>query len=259
MTETTTPTGNCVRACWQRGQAALSGWLQLPGALHAEALARLQYDAVVVDMQHSLIDFAQVTSMLTAIELGGAEPFVRMQVNDQADAMKLLDAGAYGLIAPMVNTAADAERFAAALHYGPRGIRSYGPRRPALRYGVGYLQQASDTLVALAMVETREALANLDAILAVDGLDGVFIGPTDLALDLGHAPSVDSSEPEVVAAIAHVRERAHAAGKRAGIFCGSGAFARQKIAEGFDFVTAAPDLSLLLGAAQAVITQARAA
>lgn len=250
-------TRNQVRQCWEQGQAALSGWLQLPGALHAEALARLDYDAVVIDVQHSLIDFAQLAPMMVAIELGGAEPIVRMQVNDQADAMKLLDAGARGLIAPMINTAEDAERFAAALHYPPRGVRSYGPRRPALRYGSSYLQQASESIVALAMIETRDALGNLDAILAVDGLDGVFIGPTDLALDLGHAPSVDSNEPEVVAAIAHVRQRAHAAGKRAGIFCGSGNFARSKIAEGFDFVTAAPDLNLLLSAAQAVIAQAR--
>lgn len=249
--------GNQVRACWARQQAAIGGWLQLPGALHAEALARLAYDAIVVDMQHSPIDFTQVTAMLSAIELGGAEPFVRMQVNDHADAMKLLDAGAYGLIAPMVNTAEDAQRFASALHYPPRGIRSYGPRRPALRYGAAYLQEASDSIVALAMIETREALTNLDAILAVDGLDGVFIGPTDLALDMGHAPTVDSSNPDVVNAVAHVLERAHAAGKRAGIFCGSGAFARSKIAEGFDFVTAAPDLSLLVSAARSVIEQAR--
>lgn len=250
-------TGNRVRRCWDNGNAALSGWLQLPGALHAEALARLGYDAIVIDMQHSPIDFAQVTAMLAAIELGGAEPFVRMQVNNQADAMKLLDAGAYGLIAPMINTAADAQSFAQALHYSPRGIRSYGPRRPALRYGADYVTHASSTIVALAMIETREALANLDAILDTDGIDGVFIGPTDLALDLGYAPSVDTAEPEVVAAIAHVRERAKAHGKRAGVFCGSGAFARAKIAEGFDFVSAAPDLGLLLGAARAVIAEAR--
>lgn len=251
--------GNRVRECWAQGGAALGGWMQLPGALLAEALARLDYDAVVVDMQHSQIGLTEVAAMLVAIELGGAEPFVRMQVNDQADAMKLLDAGAYGLIAPMVNTAEDAQRFAQALHYSPRGLRSYGPRRPALRYGPDYVKHASDTIVGLAMIETREALQNLDAILDTDGLDGVFIGPTDLALDLGYAPSVDTDEREVVAAIAHVRERAKAHGKRSGIFCGSGAFARTKLAEGFDFVTAAPDLNILLGAARAVITEARKA
>lgn len=249
---------NRVRACWSEGRAAVGGWLQLPGALHAEALARLDYDALVVDLQHSPIDFAQVAPMLIAIELGGAEPFVRMQVNDPSDTMKLLDAGAYGIIAPMVNSAADARMLASALHYSPRGVRSFGPRRPSLRFGKDYFAAASGTIVGLAMIETREAIINLDEILAVDGLDGVFIGPTDLAIELGHAPEVDSAEPEVIAAIAHIRERAHAAGKRAGIFCGQGAFARAKIAEGFDFVTAAPDLSMLVAAARATIRETRA-
>nr|7NNK_A Chain A, HpcH/HpaI aldolase [Rhizorhabdus wittichii RW1]7NNK_B Chain B, HpcH/HpaI aldolase [Rhizorhabdus wittichii RW1] len=249
---------NKVRTCWNEGRPALAGWLQLPGTLHAEALARLDYDAVVIDMQHSPIDFGQVAPMLIAIELGGAEPFVRTQVNDPSDIMKLLDAGAYGIIAPMVNTRAEAQTLASALHYSPRGLRAFGPRRPSLRYGSGYLAQASETVVGLAMIETREALANIDEILSVDGIDGVFIGPTDLALDLGHAPLVDTEEAEVVSAIAHVRERAHAAGKRVGIFCGSGGFARVKLAEGFDFVTAAPDLAMLSAAARQVIADARA-
>ena len=249
---------NHVRDRWARQEAALGGWLQLPGTLHAEALSRLGYDAVVVDLQHSLIDFAQVVPMLMAIELGGAVPFVRMQENSAADAMKLLDAGAYGIIAPMVNCAEDARRLASAIHYSPRGSRSFGPRRPSLRFGADYLACADESIVGLAMIETREALANLDDILAVDGVDGVFIGPTDLSLELGYPPVVDTSEHEVVAAIATIRERAHAAGKRAGIFCGSGAFACEKIGEGFDFVTAAPDLAMMTSAARAIIAEARA-
>lgn len=248
---------NKVRQCWNEGRAALAGWLQLPGALHAEALARLDYDAIVVDLQHSLIDFAAVCPMLMAIEHGGAEPFVRLQVNDPADVMKLLDAGAYGVIAPMVNTGADARRLAGALHYAPRGQRSVGPRRPSLRYGPSYVANASETFVAFAMIETREAMANLDDILAVDGLDGVFIGPTDLALDLGHPPTVDTDERDVVSAVATILKKTKAAGRRAGIFCGSGVFARQKILEGFDFVTAAPDLAMMLGAARSIIAEAR--
>jgi 4-hydroxy-2-oxoheptanedioate aldolase len=248
---------NRVRECWKEGRAALAGWLQLSGSLHAEALARLEYDAVVVDLQHSLTDFASVVPMLSAIENGGSEPFVRLQVNDPADTMKLLDAGAYGVIAPLVNSAEDAKRFAKALHYPPHGVRSYGPRRPSLRYGSTYSGIASETIVAFVMIETRLALHNIDEILAVDGIDGVFIGPTDLALDLGHGPTVDSDQPELVAAIASIREKAHAAHRRAGIFCGSGDYARKKISEGFDFVTAAPDLTLLMGAARAVIAQAR--
>jgi 4-hydroxy-2-oxoheptanedioate aldolase len=248
---------NKVRKCWKDGRAAVAGWLQLSGTLHAEALSRLDYDAVVVDLQHSLTDFASVVPMLSAIENGGAEPFVRLQVNDPADTMKLLDAGAYGVIAPMINCADDAKQFAKALHYPPRGERSYGPRRPSLRYGSTYVREASETFVAFAMIETRRALQNIDEILAVDGIDGVFIGPTDLALDLGYGPTVDGDQPELVSSIAAIREKAHAAHRRAGIFCGSGDYARKKMSEGFDFVTAAPDLTLLVGAARAVIAQAR--
>lgn len=248
---------NTVRDIWQKGEAAVAGWLQLPGALHAEALARLDYDAVVVDLQHSPIDFMQVTAMLVAIEFGGAVPFVRLQENRPSDVMKLLDAGAYGIIAPMVNNRTDAESLASAVHYSPRGVRSFGPRRPSLKFGAGYLDCASTSIISFAMIETREALANLDEILMVDGIDGVFIGPTDLALDLGHAPEVDTKIPEVVEAIATVRNAAKAKGKKVGIFCGTGTFAAQKIAEGFDFVTAAPDLGMLLGAARNVIADAR--
>lgn len=250
---------NKVRSIWNNGGQAIAGWLQMPGALHAEALARCGYDAVVVDLQHSTIDFETALTMLTAIELGGAEPIVRLKWNEPSDTMKLLDGGAYGVIAPMIDTAAQARTFAGALHYPQRGERSFGPRRPALRYGAGYAAIASDTLIALAMIETRQALTNLDAILNVDGLDGVFIGPTDLSLSLGFAPKPDSSEPDVVAAIAEVRRRAHAAGKRVGIFCAGGDFARAKLAEGFDLVTLTPDLAMITEAAKTVLAKARAA
>jgi 4-hydroxy-2-oxoheptanedioate aldolase len=171
--------------------------------------------------------------------------------------MKLLDLGAYGVIAPMVQNAEDARRFASALRYSPLGERSFGPRRPSLRYGASYVERASDTIVGLAMIETRRALENLDDILAVDGLDGVFIGPSDLALDMGFVPKVDSEQPEVVSAIASVRAKAHAASKRAGIFCGGGAFARRKLQEGFDFVSVGTDLTLLTAGARAAIAEAR--
>jgi len=250
---------NKVKGCWREGRAALSAWLQLPGALHAEAVSRLGYDAVVIDLQHSSINIGAAAAMLVAIELGGAEPFVRLQVNDPADAMKLLDLGAYGVIAPMVQNAEDARRFSSALHYAPRGERSFGPRRPALRYGLRYVESASDTVVGLVMIETRRALGNLDEILAVQGIDGVFVGPTDLALDMGYPPVVDSEQPEVMEAIATIGAKARRAGKHAGIFCSGGSSARRRLEQGFDFVTTGPDLGLLTAAAQAALIEARQA
>lgn len=248
---------NKVKDTWLSNRSAVAIWLQMPGALHAEALARCGYDAVVIDLQHSPIDFNMAVGMIAAIEAGGAEPIVRVKSNTPADIMKLLDLGAYGVIAPMINNAEDATTFASALHYPPHGERSYGPRRPALRFGNDYWRIASETFISLAMIETQEALDNIDSILSVDGIDGVFIGPTDLALALGKAPVVDSDDPEIMDAIQLVLQRAHKAGKRAGIFCGSGAAAKARIKDGFDFVSVAPDLSLLTASARGAVAQAR--
>jgi 4-hydroxy-2-oxoheptanedioate aldolase len=244
---------NQVRASWSRGSPAVLGWLQIPAALSAEALAGCGYHALVVDLQHSPTDFVAAVEMFTAIECGGAEPFVRVRANDASGIMKLLDCGARGVIVPMIETAEQARAFASALHYPPRGTRSFGPRRPLLRYGPGYPEFASETIVGLAMIETALGLKNLDEILATPGIDGIFIGPADLALALGAPPEADSQDPRVVAAIRAILARAREHNKRAGIFCGSAAFARRRLAEGFDLVSLTPDLSMLLSAARSVL------
>ena len=248
---------NKIRSLWSGGGHAVLGWLQIPAALHAEALARCGYDGLVVDLQHSPTDFATAVAMMTAIEAGGSEPFVRVATNDASDIMKLLDCGAYGVICPMIDTAAQARSFASALHYPPRGTRSFGPRRPLLRYGPDYPRIASETIVALAMIETATALQNLAEILAVDGIDGVFIGPADLALALGAAPQADSTDPRVVAAVRTIRLSAHAHGKRVGIFCAGADFARDKLEEGFDLVSITPDLAMLTHMARTSLEQVR--
>lgn len=248
---------NKVRQCWDKGQPVVAGWLQLGGLLHAESLATCGYDALVIDMQHSVTDFPTALAMMAVIEKGGVEPFVRMQWNDQGDVMKMLDAGAYGVIVPMVEDAGQARSFASALRYPPHGTRSYGPRRPAIRYGADYMSAAAESVVSFVMIETRKGLDNLEEILAVDGIDGVFIGPADLALALGCAPKPDSNEPQVVEAVKKILQATHAAGKRAGIFCGSGAGAHQRIKQGFDFVSCTPDLAMLTDMARRSVKEAR--
>ena len=126
-----------------------------------------------------------------------------------------------------------------------------------MRYGEGYFERAGDTIVSMAMIETERGLANLDDILSVEGIDGVFIGPADLAVALGRAPKPDSDDPVVVDTVRTIRERVHAAGKRVGVFCGAAAFARVKLAEGFDFVTLTPDLAMLTAAARRALEEAR--
>jgi 4-hydroxy-2-oxoheptanedioate aldolase len=249
---------NKVREKWKRGEAVVVGWVQIPGTFHVEALARVGFDALVVDLQHGPVDFADAAAMMTAIDAGGAEPFVRVQWNEPSSIMKMLDTGAYGIIAPMVNSESEARMLASAVHYPPRGQRSWGPRRPLHRYPTNYAAAASDSVVSMAMVETREALENLDGILKAD-IDSIFIGPSDLSLALGYGPNPISKEPKVVEAIRSIRERTHAAGKKVGIFGASAAFAREKLAEGFDLVTSVPDLAMLTLAGKAAVDEIRKA
>lgn len=250
---------NNIRKIWQERGAAVLGWLQIPSPAIAEVLGRSGYDGLVVDLQHGFAELSDAAAMFRAIESAGAEPIVRLQENRPADAMKLLDLGAYGVIVPLVDSADDAKTFVSALHYPPGGQRSYGPRRPVLRYGPDYWKLASQTIVSLAMIETRRGIDNLDAILAVEGYDGIFIGPSDLAIALGRAPTPDSDDPVVVDAIRHIRERARVFDKRVGIFCMSAAFGRAKIMEGFDIVSIAPDLATVAKAAREAIAIVRGA
>jgi 4-hydroxy-2-oxoheptanedioate aldolase len=248
---------NRIRQVWAEGRSAVVGWLHVPSAFSAEIMARAGYDGLVIDIQHGAASFHEAHEMLRAIELGGAEPLARVTANDPGEIMKLLDYGCYGVICPMIETAEEAAAFASSIHYPPQGRRSYGPRRPAQRYGAGYVAMASETIVSFAMIETELGLVNLDRILAVEGYDGVFIGPADLALALGHPPKPDPDAPVVVEAIRHIRERAHAMGKKVGLFCADGAYAKARIAEGFDMVSIAPDSTLLVAGAKASLDAAR--
>jgi 4-hydroxy-2-oxoheptanedioate aldolase len=249
---------NRIRSIWNDGGAAIIGWANIASTLSVEALARCGYDGVLVDLQHGSADLATVNPLLLAIEHGGAEPMARVSANNAADIMRLLDFGATGIIAPMINSAADARAFASALHYPPHGSRSFGPRRPQWRFGPDYLGSASDSIVSLAMIETRDGMANLDAILDVAGYDGVFIGPSDLALALGLTPRPDNDDPALIAAITHVITQCKAAGKRIGIYCSTPAHAIRMVAAGCDIVSISPDLVMLTNAATATLRETRA-
>ena len=247
------PVTNRIRQRWNDGKPAIVAWLQIPSAFSAELIASIGFDGLVVDLQHSVIDFSQAAEMLTAIEARGCEPFVRTSANDFTEIGKLLDAGASGIIAPLVDDAGGARALADAIHYPPTGTRSLGPRRPLLRWGVDYRNRTTELLVSLAMIETRAGLDNLDPILAVPTLDGVFIGASDLALALGCEPAADPTDERVLDAIAYVAERAHAAGKRVGIFCGSAEAARARVEQGFDLVSVGTDVQMLGSAARSAL------
>lgn len=227
------------------GRTVVSGWCMLAAPAAAEMMAAQSFDAVTIDLQHGLIDYQQALSMLQAVGRFGMATLCRVPWNEPGLIGKVLDAGFGGVICPMVDTAEDAARLVRACRYAPLGSRSYGPTRARRLHGNDYGATANDRVTVLAMIETAAGLANLDAILAVPGIDGVYIGPADLALSLGHAPTLESAEPAVVAAIVTIRERARGCGKIAGIHCGAGPSTRARLDEGFNFVALGTDISIL--------------
>lgn len=245
---------------WGAGRGALNGWLSIASPFVAEILAAQGYDSLTVDLQHGALDYAALVPMLQAMRASGVTPLARVPWNEPGIIMKALDAGALGIICPMVNTAEEAAAFAAAMRYPPRGTRSFGPTRAVFAHGADYAGRANDTVLAFAMIETAQGMANLDAIAAVDGIDALYIGPSDLTLGLTGgrlAPAFDREEPEMLEAIHAIREAAKSNGKRAVLHCGSAAYAAKALGWGFDMVTLPNDVRLLAGAAAAAVREAR--
>ena len=248
---------NRLRQIWSQGGAVVNGWLSIPSAFSAEVMAHQGWDSLTVDMQHGVTDYQSAVTMFTAISTTEVTPLVRVPWLDPGIIMKTLDAGAYGIICPMINTRAEAEALMAAAHYPPRGNRSVGPIRGLLYGGPDYIQKANDTIVVFAMIETRQALENVDEILSVDGLDAIYIGPGDLSNSLGCTPKLDQDEKPVVEAIDHILERAKAHGVIAGLHNGTAEYALKMIEKGFQFVSIASDSRLMAAACENVIGKMR--
>ena len=248
---------NLIRSKWAKGEAVVNGWLAIPSAFSAETMAHAGWDSLTLDMQHGVIDYQAAAGMLAAISTTSTMPIVRVPWLDPGIIMKMLDAGAYGIICPMVNNAADAETLVAAMRYPPRGTRSFGPIRALLYAGPDYAKEANRTVVAFAMIETRQALDNLDDILRVDGLDAIYVGPADLSLALGCTPRFDQDEPAVVEAIDLIVRKAKEHGVVAGIHNGTPEYALKMVEKGFQLVTIASDARLMAAGAQAVVAKMR--
>ena len=248
---------NALRAGHRDGRTLVNGWLSISSPYVAELAAHQGYDSLTVDMQHGMVGFEGAVAMFQAVATTSVIPMARPSGNHPPEIMRLLDAGAYGIICPMISTAADAARLVSACRYPPAGSRSFGPARGLLYGGADYFTAANAEILALAMIETREALDNLDAILDTPGLDGIYVGPNDLAIELGRAPRNEHDDPAVVAAIARAREGAARRGLIAGIFCSDGPAAARRAAEGFHLVTPGNDAALLRATLSANVRAAR--
>ncbi len=238
----------------------LSAWIGVIDAGVADALARESFDAVTLDMQHGGVDFVGAARSILAVALAGKPTIARIPVGDFACASRLADAGAAAVIAPMINSAEDARRFAEFIKFPPLGRRSWGPRAALALTGLigpAYLHSANAMTLAIAMIETREALEALDDILTTPGIDGVFVGPSDLSIALNRGVVVDPHGADVEAALSRIVERAHAHGKFAGLFCLDGARAKAALARGFGLCSVSTDLILLRAAARLELAAAR--
>lgn len=242
---------NALRTIWGRGDWVLNTWVSADSPFVAQVLAQQGFDSVTVDLQHGIADYSQAGAMVTAIHASDATALVRVPWLDPGIIMKVLDAGVQGVICPMVNTPEDARALVAACRYAPLGRRSFGPTRALFVHGTDYPGLANDDVVVLAMIETRQALDNLDAIVATPGLDGLYIGPSDLSLSLGYPPALDQTTPEVVTAIEQILAAAQSAGLKAGIHTADPAYARGMLAKGFDLVTVGADIRFIAQAAKA--------
>jgi 4-hydroxy-2-oxoheptanedioate aldolase len=248
---------NRLREMFAARQTAFGGWLSVGNPYSAELMAHAGFDAVVADLQHGPYFIDQAVPMLQALSSTPAMPMARCSENNFFEINKLLDAGAYGIICPMIDDAGAALEFVAACRYPPAGRRSFGPTRGFLYGGGDYFAHANETIVTYAMVETPDGMRNLDAICAVPGLDGIFVGPADLSLALGVAPSPKWRESPLKDALERIVASTRAAGRMAGIFCGNTEFAIDMKRLGFDFVVLCNDSTLLSAGARDALAAAR--
>jgi 4-hydroxy-2-oxoheptanedioate aldolase len=253
----TVMTPNRIRECWARDATVVNGWLAIPNSFSAEVMAHQGWDTLTVDLQHGAMDYAQMLTMLQAIHGTPTTPVVRVPWLEPGIIMKALDAGAMGLICPMVNTREEAQKLVAYTHYAPQGTRSFGPVRSAIVHGADYAEKANQEVVVFAMIETAQALDNLDAICSVEGLDAIYIGPSDLSLALGCKPQFDDVEPKVAQAIDHILARAQAHGLKAGVHNGRTDVALARSAKGFRFVTVSSDARLMAAGSQQILAAMR--
>ena len=233
---------NKLKELFQAGKPIINSWLAIPSSFSAEVMANQGWDSITIDMQHGLIDYPNAVNMLQAISTTDTTPLARVNWNEPGQIMKILDAGCYGVICPMVSNRKEAEKFVRACQYPPEGYRSFGPIRASIYGGADYAKHANSEILKLAMIETKESLEKLDEILDTPNLDGIYIGPADLSLAVGEEPGFD--KPEGSKAYKEIIRILEAAKKRnlfTGLHNGTPEYAKKMIDKGFNLVTVGSD------------------
>jgi 4-hydroxy-2-oxoheptanedioate aldolase len=248
---------NKIKEIWNAGGAVINGWLAIPNGFSAEIMGQAGWDSVTVDLQHGVQDYMSMIGCFQAMQGAPVVPLVRVPWNEPGIIGKVMDGGAMGVICPMVNTAAEAKAFIDYCSYPPQGHRSNGPIRPGM-YTQNYQSTANADTVRIPMIETGEAIENLDAILDVPGVDAVYIGPSDLGFSLGLIPILDREEKQILDIYEQVVSKAAKRGIAAGVHCGSAAYAKRAIGMGFKMVTICSDSIFIAQGAKAALAAVRA-
>ena len=248
---------NKLRTIWADGGTALNGWLHIPSAWSAEVMAHAGWDSVTVDMQHGMMGTETAILMLQALSTTNVVPLLRVNWNEPGVVMKMLDAGAMGIICPMIDTREQCEAFVGAVRYPPLGYRSLGPTRARVYAGADYAEHANDTVLAIAMVETKAGLESVAEIASTPGLDGIMIGAGDLRFSMFGEVGLDGAGEEFKAALQRILDACTANDIVGGIFTASPEYAREMIANGFRFVTVKSDTLILTEFAKKMVDEAR--
>ncbi len=245
---------NKLKKMFKEGKPIINGWLQIPSAFSAEVMSHQGWDSCTIDMQHGVVEYSNALNMLQAISSTEVTPLARVNWNEPGQIMKILDAGCYGIICPMVSNRKEAENFVNACLYPPKGYRSFGPIRGLLYGGSDYAKHSDNEILKLAMIETKEALDKLDEILSTPNLDGIYIGPADLSLAVGEEPGFDKKEgTKAFEQIQRILEAAKNKNLLAGIHNGSVDYAKKMVSLGFNLVTIGSDQRFMsAGSKQAV-------
>ena len=235
---------NRLRETWNSGKPALNGWLGIPSTFSAEIMSRQNFDSITIDLQHGLTDYSIAVPMMQAMSASDATMLCRVPWLEAGIIMKLLDAGAMGIICPMINSRKEAEEFVGATLYSPIGYRSSGPVRANIIYP-DYHNQSNKQIISMAMIETEQAVENAKEICSTPGLTGIYVGPSDLAISMGEDPGLDRKPGKVYDAIQHVLKTAKESGIRTGLHCMDPDYIKQMYDCGFEFASLSNDVRLL--------------